>query len=222
MTSLVLPMPASPVTRRSPVPDSRWRRTAASSSRRPAIRPGAVRLVRPLVAAGEPELVELGGVAVHRLDEELEHAPAGQPGGGEDVRHGGVAAAGLAREGAQARPASAVVEVVERVEEVPLGSRRDVGPRESSHVRPSGTDAVTCPASSRGRSGVHGFRDRCQSLSTVVNRGSGGSTLVTPGPTTRPKTKEKLMNLNYHQPDRGGRPRNGHRSRRHRLRQCRR
>jgi hypothetical protein len=33
-------------------------------------------------------------------------------------------------------------------------------------------------------------------MSTVVNRGSGGSTLVTPGPTTRPNTKEKLMNVN--------------------------
>ena len=44
VTSAVLPMPASPVTRRRPVPESRWRRTAASSSRRPAIRAVAVGL----------------------------------------------------------------------------------------------------------------------------------------------------------------------------------
>ncbi len=37
-TRVVLPMPASPVTRRSPVPDSRWRRTAVSSGLRPAMR----------------------------------------------------------------------------------------------------------------------------------------------------------------------------------------
>ena len=41
VTSLVLPMPASPVTRRSPVPVSRCRRTAVSSALRPAIRGGA-------------------------------------------------------------------------------------------------------------------------------------------------------------------------------------
>ena len=44
LVSLVFPIPASPVTSSRPAPLSRWRRTLASSSRRPAIRGGVGRM----------------------------------------------------------------------------------------------------------------------------------------------------------------------------------
>ena len=41
-------------------------------------------------AGGEPELVEVRGVARHRLDDQLEGAPGGEDGGGERLGDGGV------------------------------------------------------------------------------------------------------------------------------------
>ena len=57
LTSLVLPIPASPVMRSRPLPASRWRRTAASSALRPAMRGAGA----PLVEAGIEAATRAGG-----------------------------------------------------------------------------------------------------------------------------------------------------------------
>ena len=50
------------------------------------------------------------------------------------MRDGGVGDAGIAGHGAQRRPTGAVVELVERIVEIPSGSGREVGSWQRSHV----------------------------------------------------------------------------------------
>ena len=134
-------MPASPVTRRRPVPVSRWRRTAASSGLRPrsvALDAGRRRWAPMRRARGRGS----GAVAVHGLDEELEGAPGRQRRRGEHLGDGGVGDAGLAGEGAQGRPAGAVVEVVEGGDEVAVRAGWQVGAGECAHRAPAAVAAI--------------------------------------------------------------------------------
>ena len=98
-TRVVLPMPASPVTRRRPVPASRCRRTAVRLGA-PASDPGFVSGRSARGCGGvEPELVERGGVTLQCLHKELESAPRWESRRGEHLRDGRVGDPGLAAEG---------------------------------------------------------------------------------------------------------------------------
>ena len=174
-TSRVLPMPASPVTRSSPEPDSRWARTTASSFVRPAM-PGVEAAGAVRGARGEPQPVEVRRVSSHRLHEELHDTPRRQAWPGEGARDGRAAAAASLPEGPQAGPARLVVEVVERIDEIPVGAGSQVGAWQRRHstsgsrTNSSFQDAAT----SRGRP----VRSERHLPSHFVNRGLAGTTVV--------------------------------------------
>jgi hypothetical protein len=85
--------------------------------------------------------VELGGVAADRLDHELEQAPAGEAGVGERAGHGGVAAADLAGDVAQAGPAGPVVQRVQFVEQIAQRALREHRFRQRRHGTSSPSSA---------------------------------------------------------------------------------
>ena len=135
----------------------------------------------------EPELVEVRSVSVHGLDEELEGPPGGECGLGEGLGDGGVGDPGLAGEGAQGRPAGAVVEVVEGVDER-RGAGRRPGP--GGEVRSCATSAhdsrrdlalrialvgAICPRASGTAGGAPDHvRMSCRAPAHIATLGHGG------------------------------------------------
>ena len=86
-----------------------------------------------LAVDGQPQTVELRNVPVHGLDDQFEHAPGRQPGGGEHRRDGGVAAASFRSQSPQAGPPGLVVQAVQGVDEVPPRSGRHLWSRQRWH-----------------------------------------------------------------------------------------
>ena len=186
LTRRLLPMPASPATTSRPVPDSRWRRTAAElCATRPARRPGVAQW-RPSRVRWPRARVD-GSCGCHRSSSstsDLEEAPGRQARRGEHRRDGGVAAAGRLGQGAQAGPAGAVVQVVEGLDQVAVGAGREVGARQGGHGPPSPlTDS----------------RSDCPVLSGVVNRVRGGTSVVVSTPRPR-RGPHETGSCHEHQP----------------------
>ena len=90
-----------------------------------ALGPGTVRRRR----GSQPELARLRHVAAHRLDQQLDRPPAGKRRRRQRLRDGGVRDPRLLGEPPQARPARSVVQVVQTVDELPVGSGRHLGSR---------------------------------------------------------------------------------------------
>ena len=135
VTSLVFPMPGLAGDEEEAgsgleVASNRGKLGPPAGDRRPGHRSG----LGP-DTCGHPESVELRDVAAHGFDQQLEHSPGWQPGAGEHRGDGGGAAPHLARERAQARPPGLVVQPVQRLDQDPLMTRRDVRPPQRSHPR---------------------------------------------------------------------------------------
>ena len=89
------------------------------------------------LGAGSPDGAEAashssracGDVAAHRLDQQLDRPPAGESWRRQRLRDGGVRDPGLLGEPPQAGPARSVVQVVEHVDELPVGTGRHLGSR---------------------------------------------------------------------------------------------
>ena len=91
----------------------------------------------------QPEITKPVDVARHRLDDKLQHAPRGKSRRREDPRDGRVAAPRVSREHPEARPAGPVVQAMQSIDELPMGTRRDVRPGQGAHPTTSASRRST-------------------------------------------------------------------------------
>ena len=156
-TSVVLPMPASPVTRSSPEPASRWWRTTPSSGDAASDRHAGT-LGHPGCGRGEPQPVEPGDVTSHRPDQHLDGAPAWERRRRQRFGDRGVGNPCVGCEVPQARPSGTVVQGMERINQLPAGTGSQMRSRQRSHL----------PRFTQRLRNVHSTPDRSEAPRTDV------------------------------------------------------